>query len=133
MRPDGALDTSLEDESRQISKRAHSATKSKPAAKAKHHRATRYYGHRRFAFRFFFRGYRRQRDECQLLALFGHPTRTDECPLLGVKRTWRGLISMSAYDPKRTFAATPVMKAYAWEAPSAAIAYQQTWAPEVQT
>jgi SH3-like domain-containing protein len=57
--PDGALDTSLEDESRQISKRAHSATKSKPAAKAKHHRATRYYGHRRFAFRFFFRGYRR--------------------------------------------------------------------------
>ena len=59
MRPDGALDTSLEDESRQISKRAHSATKSKPAAKAKHHRATRYYGHRRFAFRFFFRGYRR--------------------------------------------------------------------------
>ena len=56
-----------------------------------------------------------------------------ECPLLGVKRTWRGLISMSAYDPKRTFAATPVMKAYAWEAPSAAIAYQQTWAPEVQT
>src|SRR4029078_3480386 len=59
MRPDGALDTSLEDESRQISKRAHSATKSKPAAKAKHHRAARYYGHRRFAFRFFFRGYRR--------------------------------------------------------------------------
>src|SRR6185312_16471078 len=24
-------------------------------------------------------------------------------PLLGVKRTWRGLVSMSAYDPKRTF------------------------------
>jgi CRP-like cAMP-binding protein len=23
-------------------------------------------------------------------------------PLLGVKRTWRGLVSMSAYDPKRT-------------------------------
>ena len=50
-----------------------------------------------------------------------------------VKRTWRGLISMSAYDPKRTFAATPVMKAFAWEAPSAAAAYQQTCAPEVQT
>jgi hypothetical protein len=37
-----------------------------------------------------------------LLALFGHPTWTDECPLSGVKRTWRGLVSMSAYDPKQT-------------------------------
>ena len=25
-------------------------------------------------------------------------------PLLGVKRTWRGLVSVSANDPKRTFA-----------------------------
>jgi hypothetical protein len=25
--------------------------------------------------------------ECPLLALFGHPTCTDECPLSGVKRT----------------------------------------------
>jgi hypothetical protein len=24
-------------------------------------------------------------------------------PLLGVKRTWRGLVNMSANDPKRTF------------------------------
>ena len=27
-----------------------------------------------------------------------------QCPLLGVKRTWRGLVSMSANDPKRTLA-----------------------------
>src|SRR6516225_8409031 len=26
------------------------------------------------------------------------------CPLLGVKRTWRGLVSMSASDPLQTFA-----------------------------
>ena len=38
----------------------------------------------------------------KLLALFGHPTRTDECPLLGVKRTWRARAVMSANDPKRT-------------------------------
>ena len=30
------------------------------------------------------------------------PTCTDECPLSGVKRTWRGLVCMSANDPKRT-------------------------------
>ena len=28
-------------------------------------------------------------------------------PLLGVKRTWRGLVSMSANDPKRTIEAYP--------------------------
>jgi len=33
------------------------------------------------------------------------PTCAAQCPLLGVKRTWRGLVSMSAYDPKRTFLA----------------------------
>ena len=26
-----------------------------------------------------------------------------QLPLLGVKRTWRGLVGMSANDPKRTF------------------------------
>ena len=26
-----------------------------------------------------------------------------ERPLLGVKRTWRGLVTLSANDPKRTF------------------------------
>jgi hypothetical protein len=39
-----------------------------------------------------------------LLALFGHPAYADERPLLGVKRSWRGLVSMSANDPKRTLA-----------------------------
>jgi hypothetical protein len=38
------------------------------------------------------------------MALSGDPTRADECPLSGVKQTRRGLVSMSAYDPKRTFA-----------------------------
>ena len=28
-----------------------------------------------------------KRRRCLLMALFGHPTRTDECPLLGAKRT----------------------------------------------
>jgi hypothetical protein len=41
---------------------------------------------------------------CPHLALFGHRTCTDECPLSGVKRTWCGLVSMSANDPKRTSA-----------------------------
>ena len=54
--PDATLDTPLEDQSSQISKKAHSATKSRQAAKAKHHRN---YGRRRFAFRFFFRGFLR--------------------------------------------------------------------------
>ena len=34
------------------------------------------------------------------MALSGDPTRADECPLSGVKQTRRGLVSMSAYDPK---------------------------------
>jgi hypothetical protein len=54
--PDATLDTPLEDQSSQISRKAHSATKSRLAAKAKHHRN---YGRRRFAFRFFFRGFLR--------------------------------------------------------------------------
>jgi len=28
-------------------------------------------------------------------------------PLLGVKRTWRGLVTLSANDPKRTFVFIP--------------------------
>jgi hypothetical protein len=40
-----------------------------------------------------------------LLALNGHSSNTTECPLLGIKRTWRVRCEMSAYDPKRTFVA----------------------------
>jgi hypothetical protein len=40
-----------------------------------------------------------------LLAQSGHFTAESQCPLLGVKRTFRQLASMSAFDPKRTFAA----------------------------
>src|ERR1043166_6937490 len=29
------------------------------------------------------------RQKCLLMALFGHPTCTEKCPLLGVKRKWR--------------------------------------------
>jgi hypothetical protein len=43
-------------------------------------------------------------DQCPLLALNGHAQCADECPLLGVKRTWCGLVSMSVNDPNRTFA-----------------------------
>ena len=56
--------------------------------------------------------------ECQptdagrlLLALSGRAIRADECPLLGVKRTWRGLVGMSANDPKRTLLGTPRLSA----------------------
>ena len=31
-----------------------------------------------------------------------HSTRADECPLSGVKRTYRFALQMSAYDPKQT-------------------------------
>ena len=58
--PDGALETSLDEQSARTSKREHSRTKSKHAAKAKHHRANHhYYGRPRFAFRFFIRRFRR--------------------------------------------------------------------------
>jgi Bacterial SH3 domain len=58
--PDGPRDRSLEDQSAQTSKSAHSAPKSKHAAKAKRHRANHHhYGRPRFAFRFFFRSFRR--------------------------------------------------------------------------
>jgi len=57
--PDATLDMPLEDQSSQISKKTHSATKSRQAANAKHHRANHNYGRRRFAFRFFFRGFLR--------------------------------------------------------------------------
>jgi hypothetical protein len=36
------------------------------------------------------------------MALSGHPSGADECPLLGVKRTSGRRVSMSAFDPKRT-------------------------------
>jgi hypothetical protein len=39
---------------------------------------------------------------CPLLALSGHPSSADQCPLSGVKRTWRIAVQMSAFDPKRT-------------------------------
>ena len=39
---------------------------------------------------------------CPLLALSGHRLVRCTCPLLGVKRTWRFALHMSAYDPKRT-------------------------------
>jgi hypothetical protein len=32
-----------------------------------------------------------------------HPDTLNSCPLLGVKRTSRRIIAMSAFDPKRTF------------------------------
>jgi len=32
------------------------------------------------------------------LALSGYPTSTHQCPFLGVKRTWPGLIAVSAND-----------------------------------
>jgi uncharacterized protein YgiM (DUF1202 family) len=58
--PDGTLDRSLEDQNAQKSKSAHSAPKSKHSTKSKHHRANHhYYGRPRFAFRFFFRSFRR--------------------------------------------------------------------------
>ena len=45
-----------------------------------------------------------QTTGCLLLAQSRHAqcACADECPLLGVKRTWSGLVSMSANDPKRT-------------------------------
>ena len=39
---------------------------------------------------------------CPLLALSGHAELHCTCPLLGVKRTCRFALQMSAYDPKRT-------------------------------
>src|SRR5215469_3006566 len=42
--------------------------------------------------------------ECPLLAQSGHSTTEFQCPLLGVKRTFLELVSMSAFDPKRTSA-----------------------------
>ena len=39
---------------------------------------------------------------CPLLAQSGHGLVRCKCPLLGVKRTWRFALQMSAFDPKRT-------------------------------
>ena len=52
--PDATLDRPLEDQGK-----AHSANKSRQAAKARHYRAYEHHGRRRFAFRFFFRGFLR--------------------------------------------------------------------------
>src|SRR5262249_49402933 len=41
---------------------------------------------------------------CPLLAQSGHCETEFQCPLLGVKRTWPKNSSMSANDPKRTWA-----------------------------
>ena len=38
------------------------------------------------------------------MAQSGHSTTEFQCPLSGVKRTWGRRASMSAFDPKRTFA-----------------------------
>src|SRR6516225_7886636 len=39
-----------------------------------------------------------------LLAQSGHHATEFQCPLLGVKRAWPKHSSMSAFDPKRTYA-----------------------------
>ena len=39
---------------------------------------------------------------CPLLAQSGHSQTEDQCPLLGVKRTFNRSVAMSAFDPKRT-------------------------------
>jgi hypothetical protein len=36
------------------------------------------------------------------LAQSGHRAALNQCPLLGVKRTWIKRLVMSAFDPKRT-------------------------------
>jgi hypothetical protein len=41
---------------------------------------------------------RRRFAESPLLAQSGHSKRTDECSLLGVKRTWLGHYGMSAFE-----------------------------------
>jgi hypothetical protein len=38
-----------------------------------------------------------------LMAQSGHLTVARQCPLLGVKQTWRFQRAMSAFDPKRTW------------------------------
>jgi hypothetical protein len=45
------------------------------------------------------------RERCRLLARSRHPDRVGGCPLSGVKRTSQFDRAMSAFDPKRTFAA----------------------------
>ncbi len=41
------------------------------------------------------------RAKCLLLAQSKHPTVSRQCPVLGVKRTWRFQCAMSAFDPYR--------------------------------
>jgi len=40
---------------------------------------------------------------CLLSAQSGHPDALNQCPLSGAKRTFGGLVAMSAYDPKWKF------------------------------
>jgi hypothetical protein len=42
-----------------------------------------------------------------LLAQSGHPDPFNQCPLLGVKRTFVQVASMSAFDPKQTYELAP--------------------------
>src|SRR5215471_2770136 len=42
-------------------------------------------------------------NQCLLSAQSGHPDALNQCPLSGAKRTFGGLVAMSAYDPKWKF------------------------------
>src|SRR5262245_10512629 len=46
-------------------------------------------------------------SKCPLLAQSRHGLVHRTCPLSGVKRTWRFVLRMSAYDPKRTLRSRP--------------------------
>jgi len=45
------------------------------------------------------------------LAQSGHANHSQQCPLLGVKRTLVGGAPMSAFDPKPTQSAIPILAA----------------------
>ena len=59
-------------------------------------------------------GSRRRGDrvgvECLLLALSGHSSGSQQCPLSGVKRTLIGRTKMSAYDPKAASARSKFLR-----------------------
>ena len=48
------------------------------------------------------------------MAHSGHIELHRTCPLLGVKRTWRFALQMSAYDPKRTLAKIGLRLSFVW-------------------
>src|SRR5215831_15210073 len=56
-------------------------------------------------------GHSYRAHRCPLLAQSGHHDRAEPCPLLGVKRTSSRRAAMSAYDPKRTWAAQDCCRA----------------------